>query len=151
MTSYLTTWPIGPKQFLGREPWSSGYGRRLTFWRWWVQIAIYWMDMTFFAHWFVVRIILLKAKDLFYVSEELEKNCIVCLKRPKINEKEAGVFKMDPYLPTCFYSLKSSIWSKLFNKRRLSKYLSLQKLDSNCGSEVSEATALPHPLVNSNT
>ena len=34
--------------------------------------AVYWMDMTFFT--------LICCK-----------NCIVCLKRPKINEKEAGI------------------------------------------------------------
>ena len=26
--------------FLGREPWSSGYGRRLSFWRSWVRISV---------------------------------------------------------------------------------------------------------------
>ena len=52
----------------GREPWSIGYGRRLMFWRSWVRIPA-----PFFPHLFVVKI------------------RIVCLKRPKINEKEAGV------------------------------------------------------------
>ena len=49
----------------GREPWSSGYGRRLTF-RGSNPGTIYWMDMTFF-------------------------HIDVYLKRTKINKKEAGV------------------------------------------------------------
>ena len=56
-----------------RQPWSSGYGKRLTFQRSWVRIqALYtgWTKFTFICC----------------------KNCNdVCLKRPKINEKEAGV------------------------------------------------------------
>ena len=59
-----TTW------VLGREPWSSGYGRRLTFRRSWVRIPAPYTGWTFFTYC---------------------KNCNVCLKRPKINEKEAGV------------------------------------------------------------
>ena len=58
---------------IGREPWSSGYGKKLT-----SKVVgsnpgnVYWMDI--FSHIF------------FY------KNCNdVCLERPKINEKEAGV------------------------------------------------------------
>ena len=60
--------------FLGREPWSSGYGWRLMFERSWVRIPAPntgWNDI--FSHWFVVK----------FVFD-------VCLKRPKINEKEAG-------------------------------------------------------------
>ena len=51
-----------------RKPWSSGYGKRLTFRRSWVRIPAPYTGWTFFPHIFVV-----------------------CLKRPKINEKEAGV------------------------------------------------------------
>ena len=54
----------------GREPWSSGYGKRLTFRRSWVRILEPYTGWTFFTYC---------------------KNCNVCLKRPKINEKEAGV------------------------------------------------------------
>ena len=54
----------------GREPWSSGYGKRLTFQRSWVRIPAPYTGWTFFTYC---------------------KNCNVCLKRPKINKKEAGV------------------------------------------------------------
>ena len=54
--------------------WSSGYGWRLTFQRSWVRIPVPYTGWTgHFSHWFVV------------------KNCIVCLKRQKINKKEAGI------------------------------------------------------------
>ena len=58
----------------GREPWYSGYGRRLMFQRSWVRIPVPYTGWTF-SHLFVVK--------------------FVCLKRPKINEKEAenGPFK----------------------------------------------------------
>ena len=70
----VTNYALMKVAILGQEPWSSGYGKRLMFWRLWVQIpAPYTGWKWHFAHWFVV------------------KNCIVCLKRPKINEKEAGV------------------------------------------------------------
>ena len=56
----------------GREPWSSGYGKRLTFLRLWVRIPALYTGRTFFTNIFC-------------------KNCNdVCLKRPKTNEKEAG-------------------------------------------------------------
>ena len=50
---------------VGREPWSSGYGRRLTIKRSMVQIP---SSDVHFSHYNVVK---------------------VCLQRPKINEKEA--------------------------------------------------------------
>ena len=53
---------------LGREPWLSGYGKRLTFQRLWVQIPAPYTGWTF------LHIICCK-------------NCNVCLKRPKINKK----------------------------------------------------------------
>ena len=57
------------KLFLGREPWSSGYGRRLMFRRSGVQIPAPYTGWTFFT----------------YI---LCKNCNdVCLKRQKINKK----------------------------------------------------------------
>ena len=59
---------------IGREPWSSGYGRRLTFQRSWVRILAPDTGCT----WHIFTLICCK-------------NCIVCLKRPEINEKEAGV------------------------------------------------------------
>ena len=64
---------------VGREPWSSGYGKRLTFQRSWVRIPAQYTGWTFFT----------------YICC---KNCNVCLKRPKINEKEAGVGPFKNYL-----------------------------------------------------
>ena len=56
-----------------QEPWSSGYGWRLMFERLWVRILAPYTGWTFFT--------LICCK-----------NCInICLKRPKINEKEVGV------------------------------------------------------------
>ena len=60
---------------LGREPWSSGYGRRLMFWRSWVQIPAPYAGWTFFT---------------FLCC----KNCN-CFKRLK-NEKEAGITHILP-------------------------------------------------------
>ena len=71
----------------GREPWSSDYGRRLTFWRSWVRILVLYTGWTF-----------------FHIN--LLQNCTdVYLKNnPKINEKEAvnGSFlkKLIKYLET---------------------------------------------------
>ena len=76
--------------------------------------TIYWMDMIFFSHWFVV------------------KNCIVCLKRSKINEKVAGVcpfFKKTPLLTMqqplpsfhaaiMIFSIKIPIWCRWFWHQR---------------------------------
>ena len=58
----------------GREPWSSGYGRRLVFKMSWVQIPAWDSGWTFF--------ILICCQ-----------NCIVCLNKPNVNEKEAGYGK----------------------------------------------------------
>ena len=58
----------------GRDPWSSGYGRRLTFQRSWVWIPGPYTGWT--RHFFTLICC---------------KNCIVCLKRLKIKEKEAGL------------------------------------------------------------
>ena len=60
--------------YMRAEPWSYGYGIRLTFWRSWVRILVPCTGWT----WRFFTLICCK-------------NCIVCLKRPKINEKEAGV------------------------------------------------------------
>ena len=49
--------------FLGREPWSSGYGRRLMFQRLGSNPgAVYWMYI-YFSHIFVVRIVMFVRKD----------------------------------------------------------------------------------------
>ena len=56
------------------EPWSCGYGRRLMFQRSWVRILVPYTGCTW--HFFTLIGC---------------KNCIVCLKRPKINEKETGI------------------------------------------------------------
>ena len=75
----------------GREPWSSGYGRRLMFHRSWVWIPPLYTGWTFFH-------IPICCKNLQCVFE-----------KPKINWKEAGVslfFKKDPY-PSCTYKLRS--------------------------------------------
>ena len=53
-----------------KEPWSSGYGRRLAFERLWVRIPVPDTGWTLFT---------------LYCC----KNCNVCLKRQKINQKEA--------------------------------------------------------------
>ena len=74
----------------GREPWSSSYGRRLTFWRSWVQILVPYTGWTFFT------IICCKLVLMFV------------WKRPKINEKETGD---DPFLKTALFIL----YFRLFN------------------------------------
>ena len=56
----------------GREPWSSGYGKRLTS----------------ESHGFEPRHHILGGHFFAYICC---KNCNLCSKRPKINEKEAGV------------------------------------------------------------
>ena len=63
------------KFFLRREPWSSGYEMRLIYQRLWVRFPAPYTGWTW--HFFTLICC---------------KNCNdVCLKRPKINEKEAGV------------------------------------------------------------
>ena len=73
-------WPFGAKNlvdfftnknYAGREPWSSGYGRRLMLQRSWLRIPAPNTGRTFFTFIFC-------------------KNCNVCLKKTKINEKVAG-------------------------------------------------------------
>ena len=66
--------PLQHCSVIGREPWPSGYGRRLTFERSWVRFPA--QDTGWTWHFFTLICC---------------KNCIVCLKRPKINEKEARV------------------------------------------------------------
>ena len=44
MLSFVCNKPVN-----GREPWSSGYGRRLVFWRSWVRIPAPWTVWTFFT------------------------------------------------------------------------------------------------------
>ena len=65
------------REVLGRDPWSCGYGRRLMFWRSWVQIPAPYTGWT--LHFFTLTCC---------------KNCIACLKRLKINEKEAGILSI---------------------------------------------------------
>ena len=65
----------------GREPWSSGYGIRLIFMRSWVQIPAWYTGWT--RHFFTLICC---------------KKCILCLKRPKINENEAGLAHLKKYL-----------------------------------------------------
>ena len=88
------TWDDGIKktrqQPRKREPWSSDYGRRLVFQRSWVWILSLYTGWT----WHFYTLICCK-------------NCNnVCLKRPKINEKEAGVgpFKKEHYTKRGWYS-----------------------------------------------
>ena len=51
-------------EVLGREPWSSGYGRRLMFERSRVWIPAAYIGWTWlFSHWFVVKIVLIVWKD----------------------------------------------------------------------------------------
>ena len=76
-TSYILNLIVPIKfDYPGPEPWSSGYGRRLTFKRSWVRILAPYTGWTF-GHFFTL--ICCKIVP------------IVCLKRPKINGKEAGV------------------------------------------------------------
>ena len=65
------------REVLGRDPWSCGYGRRLMFWRLWVRIPAPYTGWT--LHFFTLTCC---------------KNCIACLKRLKINEKEAGILSI---------------------------------------------------------
>ena len=74
----------------GREPWSGGYGRRLMFERLWVQIPAQHTRWTWHSFTLICS-----------------KKIIVCLKRPKINEKEAGV---GPFLKNCFKFWKLARW-----------------------------------------
>ena len=75
------------------EPWSSGYGKRLMFQRSWVRFPAPYTDWTFFT--FICC-----------------KNCEVCLKRPKINEKEAGVgqFFKKRIPTTAFAGISLNCW-----------------------------------------
>ena len=66
-------WTVALSLYKGWEPCSSGYGRRLKFDRAWVQIPAPYTGWSW--HFFT-----------FICSN----NLIICLKRPKINEKEAG-------------------------------------------------------------
>ena len=72
---YLESDWVAKSSLFGRETWSSGYGRRLMFWRSWVQIPALYTGWTFI----------------------LCKFCNdVCLKRPKINDKRGrgwSIFK----------------------------------------------------------
>ena len=70
-------------EFHGREPWFSGYGWRFMFERSWVWIPVPYTGWPN-GHFFTL---------ICY------KNCIVCLKRPKINEKEAGVGPFNKRVP----------------------------------------------------
>ena len=52
------------KNFNGREPWFSGYRRRLMFQRLWIRILAPETGWTlYFSHWFVVKIVLFVWKD----------------------------------------------------------------------------------------
>ena len=82
-TSYILNLIVPIKfDYPGPEPWYSGYGRRLTFKRSWVRILAPYTGWTF-GHFFTLICC---------------KICIVCLKRPKISEKEAGVTNEDVFL-----------------------------------------------------
>ena len=73
-------------------PWSSGYGRRLTFRRSWVWIPAPYTGWTWhFSHWFFVKI------------------CIVCLKRPKIKEKRGHGWPI-------FLKKVGFHWNSMFSK-----------------------------------
>ena len=76
---------------VGREPWSSGYRRRLMSWRSWVWIPTLYIGCTFFT----------------YISC---KNCNVLLKRRK-NEKEAGVGHHNNLFWKCSWRC-SSCWRR---------------------------------------
>ena len=71
---------------IGREPWSSDYGRRLTFWRSWVRIPVPYTGWTFFT------LICCKVGLMFV------------WKRPKLNEKDAD---MAHFFKKTFFYYKS--------------------------------------------
>ena len=57
------SWNQTKNIIFGREPWSSGYGRWLTFQRSWVRILAPDTGWTWhFSHWFVVKIVCLFEK-----------------------------------------------------------------------------------------
>ena len=74
---------VRKRSHIGREPWSCGYGRRLIFWRSWVQIQAPYTEWTFFTL-ICCKIVLMFA-----------------WKTPKMNKKEAGggPFKNMPLFP----------------------------------------------------
>ena len=76
------------------QPWSSGYGKRLKFQRSWVRFPALYTGWTFFT--FICC-----------------KNCKVCLKRPKINEKEAGV---GPFLKKTITSFLQVDYENLYDE-----------------------------------
>ena len=82
-------------------PWSSGYGKRLSFRRSWVRIVAP------YTGW----------KKFTYICC---KNCNdVCLKRPKINKKEAGVGPFKKTVPESlpkFSIIAQHFWVKLVRK-----------------------------------
>ena len=55
----------------GREPWSSGYGKRLTFWRLWVRILAPYTGWTFLYKKYII-----KKKRKNKIKEK--KNIILC-------------------------------------------------------------------------
>ena len=84
------------KPLLGREPWSSGYARRLTCQRSWVRIPALDSGWTWHFYTFVAKIVLF------------------VWKKPKINEKEArdGPFFKKKH----FYQNASLAWQKPISK-----------------------------------
>ena len=85
-------------QLLGREPWSSAYGRRLMIRRSWVQILAPYTGWTL-------------------ICCKIYKD--VCLKRPKINDKRGRgwpIFLLWPQTPPC----QSSPWLLDEGKKNLS-------------------------------
>ena len=94
--------PRSNKLSFGREPWFSGHGRRLTFKGSWVRIPTPYTGWPrHFSHWFVVKIVQ------------------VCLKRPNINEKEAGV---GPFFKKNYLSHSETLETWIFFKARLCQF-----------------------------
>ena len=71
--SFVHSFRSSQRVVLRWEPWSSGYEKQLMFERSWVQIPVLYTGWT--RH--IFRLICCE-------------NCIVCLKRPKINKKRPG-------------------------------------------------------------
>ena len=63
---------LSNNEAIGREPWSSGYGKRLMFRTSWVRF------LALYTGWTIFHVYLMY-------------NCNVCLKRPKLNKKEARI------------------------------------------------------------
>ena len=118
------------KVIIAREPWSGGYGKRLTYRRLWVWIQVPYTGWTFFS----------------YICCKI---CNVCLKRPKISKKRrvSALFKKNKviiclncwggkqtqnsfyiflgYFLSLFFGI--SFWSRFKQENQIKVYLAVLK------------------------